>query len=390
MADQKAAPEEGTGHAARQMALVFVMGVALTLAGLLIAPPGDRGAVIVIAAALLALAAGTWLFPWERFDPRLPLVLCLPVLGILGYCTLAFEGSSVGTAPFFMLLFVWVGLHFPTTAVLAMGPLTALAYVVPLAVDDRGAVVVIGATLFVPTAMAVGALISRQVNRQHRARETIQRMERWRAALTATLAHDVRSPLTSVQFALETLDEDGDVLPPEQRHAIIASALRQTNRIRRLATSLLDAERIDSRGLHLDLRPIRLHAAVEDAVSYLTAPVGMAVDPDLTVRADPQRLEQILVNLTANAIRHGAPPIIVSAEPTTGGMVAVHVRDHGPGVPEEKREALFSRFSSADTSPESVGLGLWITRELVRAHGGDVQHSPADPGTRFTFTIPAA
>ncbi|GIH76713.1 hypothetical protein Plo01_31420 [Planobispora longispora] len=381
---------EGPEHAARQMAMVFTLGAVLAVVGLLTAPPGEKGKLLVVSLLAAITAVATWWIPWGRLDPRAPLALCLPVLLLLAYCTGTFQGGSIGTAPFLTLLFVWVGLHFSTAAVLILGPVAGVAYVTPLVLDHRGALVISGAVMFVPAVMSVGVLLSRQMDHQRRDRDTIRRMERWRAALTATLAHDVRSPLTSVQFALETLDEDDGDLAEGQRHELIAMALRQTNRIRRLAASLLDAERVDSRGLQLDLHSIPLRPAVDEAVGYLTAPVGVAVSDDLTVRVDPQRLEQILVNLAANAIRHGAPPIVISAEPTGHGMVAIHVRDHGPGVPRDKRDLLFARFSSADTSPESVGLGLWITRELALAHGGDVRYTPADPGSCFTVIVPAA
>ncbi|MBG0830897.1 HAMP domain-containing histidine kinase [Planomonospora sp. ID67723] len=388
MSEQRSVLGENPGHAARQMALVFALGTILSTVGLLTAPDDQRGPLVVIAAVALAVAAAAWWLPWARFDRLAPLALCLPVLALLSYCTWALVGGSIGTAPFLTMLFVWVGLHFTVTTVLALGPVAALAYVTPLVLDERGAVVISGAALFVPAVMGVGALISQQIGYQRRDRDTIRRMERWRAALTATLAHDVRSPLTAVQFALETLDEEDD-LPKAQRHEIVTMALRQAGRIRRLATNLLDAERVDSRGLQLDMRPVRLSTAAEEAAGYLAAPVEVAVDPGLTVLADPERLEQILVNLAANAIRHGSPPIVVSAGREAPGMVAVHIRDHGPGVPEEKRDQLFARFSSADTSPDSVGLGLWITRELALAHGGDARYTPADPGACFTVVLPA-
>ncbi|MBB5964380.1 sensor histidine kinase [Planomonospora venezuelensis] len=386
MSEQRSVLGENPGHAARQMALVFALGTVLAAVGLLTAPDDQHVPLIAVTVLAAGVAAAAWWTPWSRLDPQAPLVLCVPVLVLLSYCTWALTGGSIGTAPFLTMLFVWVGMHFSIAAVLALGPVAALAYVTPLVIDERGPVVIGGAALLIPAVMGVGALIAQQVGYQRRDRDTIRRMERWRAALTATLAHDVRSPLTSVQFALETLD-DGD-LPPEQRHEIISMALRQSSRIRRLAANLLDAERVDSQGLQLDLRQVRLSTAVDEAVGYLTAPVSVAVDPGLTVLADPQRLEQILVNLAANAVRHGSPPIVISAGREESGMVAVHIRDHGPGVPEEKRDQLFSRFSNADTNPDSVGLGLWITRELARAHGGDTRYTPADPGACFTVVLP--
>ncbi|MBG0826997.1 HAMP domain-containing histidine kinase [Planomonospora sp. ID67723] len=381
---------EGPQAAARQMAMIFALGVVLAAAGLLSAPAQERMLLTGILAVSLVLTAVTWWLPWQRFGALSPLVLCLPVLVILGVSAWYSSGSAAGTAPFLMLLVVWVGLHFPAGAVLALGPLMALVYLPPRFAAGEEARTLISAALFVFVLVGVGVVIARQVDHQRRDRDTIHRMERWRAALTATLAHDVRSPLTSAQFAVETLAEGGDDLVDEQRQEIAAMALRQINRIRRLATGLLDAERLESHGgLRLDLRPVELRAAVDEAVGYLSAPVIVDVPAGLHVRADPERLEQILINLATNAIRHGAPPIVISAEPV-GPMIGIHVRDHGSGVPESKRSLLFSRFSSADTAPESVGLGLWITRELTHAHGGEVSYSPADPGSRFTVTLPAA
>ncbi|MBG0817746.1 sensor histidine kinase KdpD [Planomonospora sp. ID82291] len=383
---------EGGRYAARQAATLFALAGMLAILGIAATPADRRGLLTLIAGADLLVAAAAWWLPWDRLDPRAPLALSLPALAVLSVSTWAFGGTAAGTAPFYMMLFAWVGLHFPTAAVLALTPPAALAYLAPLVVSGRDPVAVSSVVVFVPTLVGVGVLIARQVEHQRRDRETIRRMERWRAALTAALAHDVRSPLTSVQFAVETLNEDGPDLPEERRDAIARTAIRQVDRIRRLAADLLDADRLDSHGgLRLDVRPLDLRAAAERAAGYLSAPVRVEVPDGLTVRADPQRLEQMLVNLTANAVRHGAPPIVVSADPTgADGLLAVHVRDHGTGVPEDRRSLLFSRFSGAGAAPGSVGLGLWITRELARAHGGDAFYTPADPGSRFTVTLPAA
>ena len=90
----------------------------------------------------------------------------------------------------------------------------------------------------------------------------------------------------------------------------------------------------------------------------------MEIDPDLTVDADPERLEQILVNLIGNAARHGVPPIVVDAG-AAGDRVDISVRDHGTGVPADRRDALFERYTSESGAVDSVGLGLWIVRELA-------------------------
>ncbi|GGK95791.1 hypothetical protein Ppa06_67990 [Planomonospora parontospora subsp. parontospora] len=386
---------EGPEVAARQAALLYALAgtlvLVLAVTGLFARTGTSSRAttLLTIAAADLVCAALAWFLPWARFGPRSPSVLCVPALVIQAWATWTFAGFVAGTGPFLMLLFAWAGLHLPVRAVLALAVPATLSYLMPLLAADSGPAAVYSTVLLIPAVVAVGAIISRQAAHQRRANDRLRRAEQWRAALTSTLAHDVRSPLTSVRFALESVrDETGD-LPPEERRALVAVALRQAARIRRLADGLLDADRVDSEGgLRLDLRRIPLRETVQEVVDDLGRPVEVDVGEDLTVPADPQRLEQVLLNLLANAVRHGAPPVVVSAE-RAGGTVLVHVRDHGSGVPPQRRDALFSRFGATGDDPQSVGLGLWITRELARAHGGDVRYTDTGEGACFTVVLPS-
>ncbi|GII19570.1 sensor histidine kinase [Planomonospora parontospora] len=386
---------EGPEVAARQAALLYALAgtlvLVLAVTGLFARTGTSSRAttLLTIAAADLVCAALAWFLPWARFGPRSPYVLCVPALAIQAWATWTFAGLVAGTGPFLMLLFAWAGLHLPVRAVLALAVPATLAYLMPLLAVDSGPAAVYSTMLLIPAVVAVGVIISRQAAHQRRANERLRRAEQWRAALTSTLAHDVRSPLTSVRFALESVRDEAGDLPPEERRALVAVALRQAARIRRLADGLLDADRVDSEGgLRLDLRRVPLRETVQEVVDDLGAPVEVDVGEDLTVPADPQRLEQILLNLLTNAVRHGAPPVAVSAG-RAGGTVLVHVRDHGPGVPQQRRDALFSRFGATGDDPQSVGLGLWITRELARAHGGDVRYTDTGEGACFTVILPS-
>lgn len=205
-------------------------------------------------------------------------------------------------------------------------------------------------------------------------------------ALMATLAHDVRSPLSTVLGTLEILDDepalDGRYRP------LLAAATRQTQRVIKLATGILEVERVEHGSLVLDRADVRL-AEVAANVATLTQPDAVEVDvaPDLVVRADAERLEQVLFNLTSNALRHGRAPVVISGTVTPGG-VEVAVEDHGDGVPEADVPYLFDRFSTADHSPGSVGLGLWIVRTLVEVHDGEVRYDAPRGGARFVVTLP--
>ncbi len=380
--------EDSPQVAAHQASVLFALAGVLALVA--IPTQGDQAAeLLVIAAADLGAAALAWWLPWRDWHPYAPLLLSLPALATLGFSTWAFGGFAAGTGPFFVLLFAWVGLHFPTWAIAAVAPPAAVAYLAPLLATHQPAQVVSSAVIILPILVSVALIIAGQVARQREAREQLYQMERWRAALTSMLAHDVRSPLAAVHLALGTLRAEHGRLSAERREAIIAAALRQAVRISRLAAGLLDMERVDIRGgLNLDLHEVRLRHAIDEAVGYLdTGDIVIEDDHDLVVVADPQRLEQILVNLTTNALRHGTPPVVISGQ-RAEDVVRISVRDHGPGVPTDQQLHLFSKFTRPDSGTDSVGLGLWIVRELVRAHGGEVSYQDADPGARFTVTLP--
>jgi signal transduction histidine kinase len=378
---------DGPVAAARQAAILFLLAGVLALAGASL-PGGNRPALLVVTTADLALAVGTWYLPWARWHRYATLALAPPAFAIIALSTWAGGGSPTATTPFFVLAYAWMGLHHPPWGVAVLAPVAALAYLVPVAVTHRPPSTLASTVVFVPVVTALGMLIASRVRYLQQAREQVRRVEQWRASMMMTLAHDVRSPLTTVQATLELLAEDDGSMSIVDRSTLTAAALRQTARIARLANGLLDLERIEKGALRLDLHDLRLRTAAEQAASFLNAAgVTIEIDPDTWVHADPERLQQILVNLATNALRHGRPPVLLGAE-TRGGIVRITVRDHGAGVPPTERPQLFEQFSGAERGAQSVGLGLWIVRQLARAHGGDVSYEPAGPGACFVVTVP--
>lgn len=181
--------------------------------------------------------------------------------------------------------------------------------------------------------------------------------------------------------------QDAEQLDVSTRRQLLDAAFRQTRRIERLATGLLDLDRVEAGRLNVQQRAVDVAEAAREA-SYLgDADVRITVD-DVQVWADPDRLEQILVNLLTNALRHGRPPIEITADRHNHERAEIAVRDHGPGVPPDQQPSLFEHFSTTDTAPGSVGLGLWIVRQLVEAHDGTIRYQPADPGARFVVQLP--
>ncbi|HWH00844.1 MAG TPA: HAMP domain-containing sensor histidine kinase [Pilimelia sp.] len=467
-------PPAGQRTAARQAAALFLLSGVLAFVGIPHSP-GPASTLVAIGIGDVAFAVLAWVVPWHRTGPDGPVLLALPAFVILAYSTWAFGGFAAGTGPFFVLVFAWLGLNFSPRAIVALILPATAAYLVPLALTDQPPQVLASALVLVPIAVGIGLLVARQVDAQRRDRATLAAIERWRAGLTVALAHDLRSPLTSVHLVLDALRADeghgaeargaraaaatavntpgpppggpdpggadpagpdpagpgaavpasagsdsagpagpgadapapgaavrdsadpaaapppGDRLTPQERIAMLDNALRQVTRLSRLSAVLLDADRVDSQGtLRLDLAEVALADLVRDVLDQLNAPdVQVALAPDVTVTADRERLEQILVNLVSNARRHGAPPVELRAE-AVGDTVRIQVRDHGPGLPPALRDRAFSRFAAGHSDAGSVGLGLWIARELARAHGGDIAYEPARPGALLVVTLPRA
>lgn len=382
------APGRGPAtQAARQAAVLFALS---GLSAFVAVPsdPGHAGLLALVGTADLVTAGVAWWLPWHRWGTASTAVLSLPAFAVLGLSTWTFGGFAAGTGPFFVLIFAWLGLHHRRAVIIANAVPAVVAYLAPLVAVGSSARVLSSAAVLIPVAVGIGLVVAGRVRDLREERDRAEQAEAWRSALMATLAHDIRSPLTTVEGTLLVLDQTPG-LAAERRASLIAAALRQTRRLTRLAAGLLDLERVEQGKLRLDRRWVSV-GQVADSASRLVATgadVRVEVGPEVRLYADPERIEQVLTNLLQNAVRHGGPPVIVSAE-QRGHTVRVVVRDHGPGAPESDRDTLFERLGSHAVRSDSVGLGLWIVRLLVEAHGGDVAYEPAEPGARFVVSLP--
>lgn len=241
----------------------------------------------------------------------------------------------------------------------------------------------------------VAGLMARTLTRQRASLEDalveLRRTDGLRSRLVATLAHDVRTPLTTIRGTLKTLARHGKRLDETTRDELVGTADHQAERLERLATDLLDLARLEAGRLDLHLQETNLRAVVTTALAFAD-PAGRYendVPSELTAIADPGRLEQVVVNLALNAIRYGRPPYVVEAE-RGSRTVVIRFRDQGPGIPAEERAALFEPFR-VESDRSSVGLGLSIVKALVEAHGGEVVYEPNRPtGAVFRVTLPVA
>ena len=241
----------------------------------------------------------------------------------------------------------------------------------------------------------VAGLMARNLTEQRERLEgtlsELSRIDRLRSRLVTTLAHDVRGPLTTIRGSLSTLLNYEHRLDPDTRRQLLEDTDRQAKRLEKLATELLDLARLEDGRLELRVEDAPLRQAILEGLDFVEASNQFEInaDPGLIVKADPARLEQIIVNLSVNALRYGEPPFVVDAQRDGNGHVLVRFKDHGPGVPPDEEPTLFEPFR-AEREAGSVGFGLAIVRALTEAQGGEVSYEKNRPtGATFLVTLPA-
>ncbi|HXW46263.1 MAG TPA: PAS domain-containing sensor histidine kinase [Streptosporangiaceae bacterium] len=232
-----------------------------------------------------------------------------------------------------------------------------------------------------------------------RSAEHRMRLERSRADLVSTVAHELRSPLTSVKGFTATLLARWPRFTDDQKRVMLETVNADADRVTRLITELLDVSRIESGRIEVHRELVDIPARARKIISGRVA-AGDQADryvveavpglPETWLDAD--KVDQILANLIENAVRHGAGTVTTVVEPAVvagAPGVAVAVRDQGPGIAPELAPRVFGRFWRAKRRG-GAGLGLFIVKGLVEAHGGEitVQQAPGG-GAEFRFTMPA-
>ena len=236
------------------------------------------------------------------------------------------------------------------------------------------------------------------------ARREAERASAAKAKFLSMMSHDLRTPLTAISGHAQLLAEDfHGPLNADQRDGVaaISAAVRE---VARMIDDILSFAKMESGRVRVRPEPVPVSAAIARAKSLIQVRLGQAElsfasDPceELTVHADPDRLQQILLNLLTNAIKFTASGgrITVSCE-RSGERVLLRVRDTGVGIPPDQLDRIFDAFVQLDAPPQpssqpGVGLGLAISRELARAMGGEITaDSTPGQGSVFTVDLPAA
>lgn len=229
-------------------------------------------------------------------------------------------------------------------------------------------------------------------------------------AFAADVAHEIKNPLTSLRSAVETVSR---ISNPEQQRKLMAIIQDDVTRLDRLISDISDASRLDAELSRAETDPLHLRPMIE-AMAAIYRDTGATGGVSVTVQSDPKddlqvlgiesRLGQVLRNLLTNALSFSPPgsEIILRTSRTKTGPkpeVVIEVLDQGPGIPDNKLDAIFERFYSERPKDEKFGthsgLGLSISKQIVEAHGGTItaanriDESGAVIGAHFTVRLPA-
>jgi signal transduction histidine kinase len=373
---------------------------------LLTLPVPVRGLNVAVMAALavVSLAVGlvTWLIPWDRWPRRASLVLVLPAFALIALANAYGLANLQPYGVFFLVAFVWLGIAHPPRMSVAVAPLAALAYVLPLlylhaSAGARVYATVLTIPLCVLVAEGIGwaaAKLERMeiaLQREKGRTERLRELDELKDNFLSSVSHELRNPITICRGHLEVM-EDG--ASRQEVRAVKETLINELDLMARLVTDLTTRARVDDRE-QLRIERLPLDQFVTSIAKKATPILGHRLKieydvPEATLRADPQRLSQALLNLLRNAAEHaqreGPVRLQVLAETESWRF---EVADEGGGLVPGHERVVFEPFRTGSPVTGGTGLGLSIVRGIARAHGGDsgVINRPGR-GATFWIRIP--
>jgi len=218
-------------------------------------------------------------------------------------------------------------------------------------------------------------------------------------------SHELKTPITSLKMQLQLTrrgihPESGAVPPADQLFKTIDTSLTQVDRLTKLIEDMLDASRMQSGKLSFELGPVNLGEVIEEVLGRFSTELSSAkcqvvieTQPDIVGYWDKTRIEQVFINLISNAIKYAPGSSLSVIASRDADQAKVIVRDTGPGIAKEKQKNVFERFGrgTLDHNIVGLGLGLYICRQIVEAHGGTIGvYSSEGEGSAFVIELPLA
>ena len=244
------------------------------------------------------------------------------------------------------------------------------------------------------------ALENEKNTREKEAAAVLAESEQLRANLLRTISHDLRTPLTSISGNASNLLTNGSCFDEETKQQIYRDIYKDSLWLINLVENLLYATRIEEGRMTLTRTPELVSEILEDAVRHMSRsmeghPVTASYGEEmLLVKADAKLIVQVIANIMDNAVKYTPPgtPVTLMAE-RAGDMAEIRIADTGSGIPDEEKEKIFEKFYSGNhriaDNRRSIGLGLYLCKAIVEAHGGTIHVEDNRPsGAVFVFTLP--
>ena len=225
----------------------------------------------------------------------------------------------------------------------------------------------------------------------HRRIEALQKAAADKDRFLAAVSHEIRTPLTVVAGFSHELRDNGEYISAAEKEGLLYEIAGQADEMTAIIEDLLVAARTDIRNVSIHQASIDLRSEIEAAIPPMGGHQVQIGDDTATAFADPGRVRQIVRNLLTNARRYGGADVRIAIT-SERNSVRVEVSDDGQPVPEDRRETIFEPYTSAHQRNQdlgSIGLGLFISRELARLMGGDLEYHRRDRRTCFELTLPA-
>jgi signal transduction histidine kinase len=367
------------------------------------APGADGAAVAAVYATAVVIGIAVWLAPWERWPRPASLAIVPPAFALIALRN-AYGGQDLQLyGVFFVVAFVWIGMAHPPRTSVAMAPLAAAAYILPLSILPGGIEAGLpSAALTIPVCLLVGEGLAWGMSRlegielalrQERDRtEQLRELDEMKDRFLSAVSHELLTPITICRGHLEVLDEAAGDQDLRGIRGMLVEELDIMGRVVEDLTTLARAD--DAAFLKVESLPLDRFMTCVAAKAGTILPgrvlLQPAAAPSKTLRADPQRLAQALVNLLQNAARHarGLEPVRLGVRPEPASW-CFEVADEGGGLKPGDEQAVFEPFSTGGSRDSGTGLGLWIVRGIARAHGGEcgVVNQPGR-GATFWIRIP--
>lgn len=369
----------------QQIRLLVSVAAIVLVGGFVVGGWWQEGSPVPNLAALALMAAhAAWCRARYIRAPRMMLIMDTSLLGAIMLTTPDATAVMTGTFAFLALLIALFTQGMWLIGLLAyMTAWYVAAFLNGSGVSAESVAVLVGGLLAMAAVVAV--MIS--------VRRWLGRLDATRSQMVGTVSHELRNNLTGVLGLTEVVATMVDLEPAEARE-LVTMAHQQAVDANDIVEDLLTVSRLEGSALTTSREAVDVNEEVVATTRRFQgtgAEIGLALDDDLpTAWADPLRLRQTIRNLVSNAIRYGGPTVVISTG-QSGDAIQVVVGDNGDGVPSEDEATIFlpyRRSTKGRRDPSSIGLGLWVCRQLAHAMGGHLVYQRREGWTEFLLTIP--